>query len=415
MKNLIFRGALIYKKVYHPPIVNIFILKKIKNFFKKLNLYWAPEDYAPLYCKDDLIKDLTFTNIRREMIFAVVLIIISIGCLILDYRNYEQDLWYLMPGYRLLFYMHLALLAVSVLFILLLQVRKIDSPHNIGPYHKILSLGFVIFIMLWGSGISMVDQLIHQEITAYIITVFGVASVINMRTRTSIALFIAALAVVLYGVTMFQADPHKIKGYYLNLTNVTVLAWFLARILYVGYCRDFTNRRIIEKQKETLARHSKEDFLTGLFNRRYMALLLSQEFARACRYNLHLSVAMADIDFFKRVNDSYSHQTGDEVLKTIALVFKKNLRPFDIVARFGGEEFVIILPETHLDEAYTVCERIRTAVEEYPWHILHPDLKLTISFGISNDLSSGNYEKLLAVADSKLYQAKNEGRNKVLC
>ena len=158
------------------------------------------------------------------------------------------------------------------------------------------------------------------------------------------------------------------------------------------------------------------DFLTGLRSR---ASFMSQaliELHRAVRSNQPLSLLMLDIDFFKLVNDSYGHQTGDMVLKSIAELIKSIVRDFDICARIGGEEFVILLPETNKDKALEVAERIRVLIENTKISSFSPmpQLQITISIGLST-LSSkeDSIDTLISNADQALYKAKNTGRNRV--
>lgn len=361
----------------------------------------------------DFSQDITYTNIMREKTFSTLILLLMAPCFMIDYKNLEAGYWITMPGYRYLFYMHVIGAAAMLIFIVLLRIRKIHSPLNINAWHKALSFLFILFILVWCTIISVVDQLIHRDLTVYIIGMFAAASTIYMNNRTSIIIYFTPWALLLYCLPLYQPDPHRLKGFAINATAVMAIAWLLSRIFYAAYLRDFNNRKIIENQKEILMRQSKEDFLTGLYNRRYLNLLLSQEFSRARRHNLHLTVAMGDIDFFKSINDTYSHGIGDEVLRTIADIFRKSLRSFDIIARYGGEEFVIILPETDLAEALVVCERIRVTVENYDWEEIQAGLAVTISFGITDDMSLENYEKMLSLADEKLYIAKKSGRNTV--
>ena len=167
--------------------------------------------------------------------------------------------------------------------------------------------------------------------------------------------------------------------------------------------------RLLEK----LERLTHEDALTGLFNRRYVDDKLEGEFARANRYGHPLSVAVCDIDYFKRVNDTFSHEMGDAVLRKVAELLRDGVRQSDTVARYGGEEFVVVFPETPAEDAARIVERIREAVATYPWHTLHLDLKVTVSAGVSGDLAVESYEKLIGRADKKLYEAKHNGRNQV--
>jgi len=162
-----------------------------------------------------------------------------------------------------------------------------------------------------------------------------------------------------------------------------------------------------------LEKQNQEDGLTGLCNRRYLDERLADEFRRASRHNRKICVALADIDFFKRVNDLFSHAVGDETLKAVASILRDNCRETDVVGRYGGEEFVILFLEMEPEGASRVCEKIRSAVERYNWDQIHPNLKVTISIGVGGDLNVEGYEKMLAIADAKLYEAKYSGRNQV--
>ncbi len=188
----------------------------------------------------------------------------------------------------------------------------------------------------------------------------------------------------------------------------------------------------VQEKSEAYERLSKEDSLTGLANRREFDRILSAELARATRTRRPLTVALADVDFFKQVNDTYGHAVGDEVLRIVAQLLRGTSREIDRVARYGGEEFAIVLPETHLGDAAALCERLRNAVGNYDWSKLQSDLKVTLSFGVaanieldsvneSNDASvraavstRNAHERLLAIADQRLYRAKVEGRNRVV-
>jgi diguanylate cyclase (GGDEF)-like protein len=154
------------------------------------------------------------------------------------------------------------------------------------------------------------------------------------------------------------------------------------------------------------------DSLTGLFVRRYFMVKFQEEFHRAERYSKILSVVMADIDRFKKINDTYGHTTGDRVLKIIANFFQKNVRDVDIISRYGGEEFVILLPEADKEEAYTVSERLRKKLCELEIDDLP---KLSISLGISSyPEDGGDIEMLIKKADAAMYAAKQSGRNRVV-
>jgi two-component system, cell cycle response regulator len=163
---------------------------------------------------------------------------------------------------------------------------------------------------------------------------------------------------------------------------------------------------------ETLAN---VDSLTGLFNRRRFAAVFDSEFKKAQRYQLHLSCAMLDIDFFKQVNDDHGHVAGDHVLRDTVKIIQNNIREVDTVARWGGEEFVILSPNTPKESARVVAERIREAVSRKKFRSLG-DRQVTVSIGIADrsDPTIKTAEQLVKTADVALYEAKNSGRNRVM-
>lgn len=169
----------------------------------------------------------------------------------------------------------------------------------------------------------------------------------------------------------------------------------------------------LREQAEALEQQVIRDGLTGLANRRHFDEQYNYEFNRALRYKRPLTIGLADIDHFKKVNDEFSHQIGDEVLKQIARIFKESCRSQDLVARYGGEEFVFLFTETSKLNAVIAAEKIRKAVEKYDWTKIHPALKVTISMGLSDDVTDGKSDRMISIADKKLYDAKHGGRNQV--
>jgi two-component system cell cycle response regulator len=154
------------------------------------------------------------------------------------------------------------------------------------------------------------------------------------------------------------------------------------------------------------------DGLTGVFNHAYVVQEVDSEIERAKRYNMTFSLILLDLDNFKGVNDSYGHLAGDYVLKSIAHLLEKTLRTIDIVGRYGGDEFIIILPQIDLENAYIACERLREAVELETFLFDDNVIPLAISLGIATYQDGKDAQSLIKIADDNLYRAKKEGKNR---
>jgi len=157
-----------------------------------------------------------------------------------------------------------------------------------------------------------------------------------------------------------------------------------------------------------------KDALTGIWNRQAMNEFLQTEYTRWQRYQNPLSIVMWDVDFFKRVNDRYGHAAGDKVLKTIARIFQQATRDADFIARFGGEEFIGIFPETRLEEALILANKIREKVKNSKFHYENEPVSITASAGLATFRPNDTIEDVLKRADAALYQAKNSGRDRCL-
>lgn len=223
------------------------------------------------------------------------------------------------------------------------------------------------------------------------------------------------------GITSFLIVPLKIKE---NVNGILGLFSFknkiftskeldLLRIVAVPISLLVENAELFEKTKLL----SITDSLTQLYNRRHFEELLSQYVEKAKKENTHLSLAICDIDFFKFYNDANGHLAGDMVLKEIANLLKKGVKGSDIVARFGGEEFIIIFPNTIKENAVKVCESLRRSIKEYkfPNEEKQPNKDLTVSIGVATfPEDAKDPEELIKKADICLYKAKNCGRDRVV-
>jgi diguanylate cyclase (GGDEF)-like protein len=173
--------------------------------------------------------------------------------------------------------------------------------------------------------------------------------------------------------------------------------------------------RELESSKKALAQQALTDSLTRLKNRRAFFETGARALAMAQRYVSDLSVILLDIDHFKKINDSYGHQVGDEALVVVANILTELTRTVDTVARIGGEEFAILLPDTNLLGTAVLAERIRKAIEHEQFIVTDKIVQITVSIGIAS-LSvdpAQSVDQMLAVADNRLYLAKENGRNRI--
>ncbi|MHC1683550.1 MAG: diguanylate cyclase [Clostridiaceae bacterium] len=170
-----------------------------------------------------------------------------------------------------------------------------------------------------------------------------------------------------------------------------------------------------KQHEDKLKEMAMKDGLTGLYNHSLLIELFEKEYDKQSREKGTLSFVMLDIDYFKKVNDTYGHIAGDEILRGVSSLIKDNLRNYDIAGRYGGEEFSVVLPNIYKENIFNRCDAIRKKVEETVFNLTDESIKITVSIGVcfkdsENNTSSG---EMIRLADEALYVAKNEGRNNV--
>jgi diguanylate cyclase (GGDEF)-like protein len=195
------------------------------------------------------------------------------------------------------------------------------------------------------------------------------------------------------------------------IASMTVMSVFGAML---EYSRNTAQKNLIVLAKK-LEKASETDELTGLPNRRALKEILENEVVRVTINGGDFSILLCDIDYFKAINDQYGHAVGDKVLQHLAALFNALIRKHDVAARWGGEEFLLVLPDTASEESLLTAERIRSGIEQTPLHgIDGGTIQLTISCGVCNWRESPQLDELFRHADNRLYQAKAMGRNKVV-
>lgn len=168
-----------------------------------------------------------------------------------------------------------------------------------------------------------------------------------------------------------------------------------------------------DRAQADLARLATRDGLTGVYNRAMFEDLAQKEIARAQREQRAVSLLLLDLDYFKTINDTYGHAAGDRILQTVALLVDRSLRARDVIGRYGGEEFLVLLPDTNRAGALTVAEHLRATIAAAALDVVAPALQVTASIGVAEGVGDG-YESLFHRADQALYRAKLAGRDRVM-
>ena len=169
----------------------------------------------------------------------------------------------------------------------------------------------------------------------------------------------------------------------------------------------------IDKLVKNLEKKSLIDSLTNFYNKKGIEIFAEKFLHEFLRYNIPLSILMLDIDYFKKINDTYGHLAGDYILKEIAKIIRNTIRESDVCGRFGGEEFIILLPNTKLSGAMKLADRIRENIQNYDFVFRNNKINVTVSIGVTTASKSDSVFSLIQRADDALYEAKNKGRNKV--
>ncbi|MBN2897529.1 MAG: diguanylate cyclase [Clostridia bacterium] len=264
------------------------------------------------------------------------------------------------------------------------QVTYYSDPNEFMKDEKGYDVYIIDLILPGISGDELLLKLRHRHPKSVILIM---SSVTNYKTIST--------------TLLIGADDYIMKPFDANI--------FMARLkvqikYYLMMCD-------LEEKNAELRKMAITDGLTKVYNRRYAMHRLEEEIARSERYKHSLSVIMFDLDNFKRVNDVYGHQVGDDVLVKLAQTCQDLLRSSDVMSRFGGEEFMIVLPEANYDQAMLVAEKIRVKIEALTFD--DESLKVTISGGV-NSFKNQSINELIRVADENLYKAKSSGKNCII-
>jgi diguanylate cyclase (GGDEF)-like protein len=274
--------------------------------------------------------------------------------------------------------------------------------------HVALQLGFLlaapeigyaflgVLFLIFGFGALRMTS--RQATVAWTLTTMGLAPIF-LLTGTPIGMPVATPTERLAAMLCFV----------LTIGQCAFVGLYGSSLRKMLYNRSFELKAAYQRIEEL----AELDELTGSFNRRCIMRMLDDEIGRARCVRAPCSIALIDLDWFKRINDAYGHPTGDEVLRTFAITMFANIRNIDRFGRYGGEEFLLVLPDTPDNGAARILERLREIIADLDWSAFSPGMQVTISAGVATLKPDETADTFLARADSALYTAKARGRNRI--
>lgn len=252
---------------------------------------------------------------------------------------------------------------------------------------------------------------------AFIVFAFATLRTSEMQAALLWTLFAAGLASILLftnkniGLPVRSREERIVTLLFL----VTTLGYCVFVSLFSVSVREvlYKRSRQLAEANERIEAMAQFDELTGALNRRFVMQKLDEELLRCQRTKQPYSIALIDLDWFKKINDTFGHPAGDEALRTFAITIFANIRDIDKLGRYGGEEFLLVLPDTSQDAAVSTLNRLREIIAELDWAAISPDMSVTMSAGITSVRLDDTTDTLLARVDAALYRAKESGRNRV--
>lgn len=288
--------------------------------------------------------------------------------------------------------------------ITLFRLRKSNKIRMISTIIHIIALFFLIL----GATNSFVVQELMPSITIFLITIMLSAMVIRMRPINAVLIYSTAFIYFYIGLPYFQTNKDYVHWDYLN-AGISIMIGLLSNMLLYHHTYLLVKDRLrIESQNEELRFLSEHDMLTGFYNHQSIHQLVDEYQEKALKEKRQLSVAVIDIDDFKKVNDTYGHKIGDHVIRMVAYNIKEATRLDDVHGRYGGDEFVVIMPDMNRSDAADMLKALR----RIDMNDNGVDMTVTLSIGVV-ELSEDNEACLVESADFKMYDSKYKGKSQI--
>ncbi len=303
-----------------------------------------------------------------------------------------------------------------------LAARRLRHAHK-GFWGHWLPLLITATLLAFAVDITVVDPAITPSITPFLITCVLASLALYLRPLRAAWLYLAVYLGFYAAMGLTQHNPELLLSNRLNGLVACAMGWALSLLLWRKFTTltlqqeqiDKAQAELQQKQKE-LERLTRQDGLTGLFNRNTFVELSRRELARAQRQGSATTILLLDLDHFKRINDTWGHPAGDAVLRHVATLATSTVRSTDLVGRLGGEEFIVLLPNTSAEAGRKLAEKLRNRLEVSPVLWEKTSIAVTASFGLAGTTAEEkrDFDHLYTDADKALYLAKQRGRNRVV-
>ena len=358
----------------------------------------------------NVLDECALINTRRIYLISIIAIPLHIiSILLFAFAKSEDVTW--RHG---IIGSHTVLLIFMAGFLLASRkLRKRTTPNMV---MFVLQYVLVAVIMTLGIVIVVIDQMVMTSITVFLLICIIVGIILLIRPLASLIIYATSYMVYFVLLTLTTTDPLVLLSNRVNGVIAVGIGFFLSCILWHYNYMNIMQMRRIEAQQKQLEQMAYYDPLTDLPNRRLLEKLIKREIASIRRYGHETAVIILDIDNFKSINDTYGHPVGDNMLRQFADFLIANVRKSDTVARFGGEEFIILMPQTSAEEGCIFAERLRKLIMEKHFTVGSITLQTTCSFGVSSMrdiIDCDSLDDYYFLADRALYMAKQNGKNRV--
>lgn len=300
------------------------------------------------------------------------------------------------------------LIASAVFFSSYLILKYSHSKHAYSFSANLLTISLIIlmFYLIYTGGYNNTGPLFIYVVPPITLFFGGIR-----KGLRNLGLFLLIVSLLLF----YPDDQLLLASYSYEFKSRLVYSFITVSALFAfyEYARQLSYERL-QTLIQKVEQQARRDPLSGLQNRRGMLEKLTYEHERTKRNNHHMSLLMCDIDRFKQVNDDFGHDTGDYIIEELANIFTAGLRKQDTVARWGGEEFLFLLPETSEHQAYILAEKIRNTIAATEFTHQQKTLTLTVSIGVYEVMRGDSIDRAISAADAYLYQAKDQGRNRTV-